>query len=412
MTNKFLNWIFLLIISTSTALVNTYFSVAQFDMNKEFEKSLQNVQNQFILLKKKTDKIDRDVTISEKEINDVKQNTNLAVLKCYSEAILDDYQSSVISSNFNVPDIEELSYYYLDIARIYNFFNLIEISPSASLYENMLIGRLPSNKGEVMISSLLADYIIRLKENGAESDKFYSYDDIVRNNFEIKITNTKCANVVGIIKYDTSKYEDLKFEYPTRESLTGENIYTPNKDKNISNRYQEFVDSTFGYQNIYVHPDFIDSLSQNKEDYVTSLQVYIESNEQILSLSEQYKISENGLYIYSNFSRKFFESIISLKCVSKVFLYSGLTMIVLTTIIRLLINKNKYFSKREVIAGCGFITVFSLTFTKLANKIFLNNPVFLFSKISLSFTVVLVAIEISVILLLTFYLTSRGKKNV
>lgn len=130
-----------------------------------------------------------------------------------------------------------------------------------------VIGKLPKQSNEILISKLYADYIIKFGLVNYEYNKdnelvpiylnFTSYDEILNKNYEIDF-GTSYLKIVGIIDEDLSKFEKLKTLKIEQATAEKNKLY-----KEFENKYQNNI-------SIYVNKEFYNlSLQENKELYST-----------------------------------------------------------------------------------------------------------------------------------------------
>ena len=136
-----------------------------------------------------------------------------------------------------------------DIVTTNNFDEYFEID---------IIGRVPTNDNEIMISNVLANLIIN---NGIEtSNRKYNptnYEEIINGKNSYYFGNNK-VKIVGILNYDLSEFDAIK-------EITWEEL-NDNYEK-YSNIYDEYSLRIRNiYNKVYVAKDFISSLRSENID--------------------------------------------------------------------------------------------------------------------------------------------------
>ena len=130
-----------------------------------------------------------------------------------------------------------------------------------------VIGKLPKQSNEILISKLYADYIIEFGLVNYEYNKdnelvpiylnFTSYDEILNKNYEIDF-GTSHLKIVGIIDEELSKFEELKTLKIEQATAEKNKLY-----KEFENKYQNNI-------SIYVNKEFYNlHFQENKELYST-----------------------------------------------------------------------------------------------------------------------------------------------
>ncbi|MDD3408475.1 MAG: hypothetical protein PHX85_02445, partial [Methanobacteriaceae archaeon] len=149
------------------------------------------------------------------------------------------------------------TYFYdeVDIVAVNKFIN--------HFFENV-IGRLPTDSSEILISNHLADLIITAgiipyNDNPHAKNNYYkpnSYEELINSDKYFYFGNSNRIKIVGIINYDLSKYQSLKnknWDELSKQEKDASNELI-RKMKNIHNK-------------IYVNNSFIDNLKTSDFNY-------------------------------------------------------------------------------------------------------------------------------------------------
>lgn len=198
------------------------------------------------------------ISLDEKDIEKINRDTSLVWNPCYYLYLNGAY--TLIGKN----DDNEKMYY--------DSFS-ISFSTESNFNHESLIGRESQNEKEVVITSYLADSIIYTgtsakKEDGIEyTYKPTSYQEIVDDENFIQIGNSEYFKVVGILKVDTSKYEELK-------NITWNEF---NDSKKLDSKKQSEIGSLMNQMSaersffrIYAKKEYIDS----KKDIINTIGEY------------------------------------------------------------------------------------------------------------------------------------------
>lgn len=274
------------IILLSVVLVS-YFLCFTINCNK--------INNNYIKLILEDKKIQIQKNNNEIDNNDINNITNQIKLSYDKNYRIKNKNGKYL----NVYDLLNISNEYGSIYNIYYCYNsekvgIIEFNVN-NIDNNMILGNIPTNENEIMITNYIADLII--KRNIKDNDKiitFNKYEDIINsyimfNNNEVKIT--------GILMYDLSEYNSLK-----------------NIDSNEMTDYDRkkhdilIQKSQFIYNKIYVHSNYIDKFKDelvidglifnvnNKNDVDNILNKFSNSKEYSIVTSYSYDLN-NMLYV-------------------------------------------------------------------------------------------------------------------
>lgn len=184
------------------------------------------------------------IPLNQKDIEKINKDTNLLWNPSYNLYI------NGSNTSIGVPDDNE---------KIYYASHLINFSTESSLNQEKLIGRMPTNEKEVVITSYLADFIIYMgtnamgKDNTVYTYKPTTYQKIVEEENFIQIGNSDYFKVVGILRVDTAKYESLK-------NITWKEYY--DSEQSEIGKLENQMNSEYSFFRIYVTQEYIDSVKK------------------------------------------------------------------------------------------------------------------------------------------------------
>lgn len=221
--------------------------------NNEYEVTLNNYDK--VIDYESEDTIDTYTKEITDEIIDEAQNkTNLKYYKQFT--IVQDGQSA----RFQTATYTDLVYYNVVLP-----LTFVPLETNDTIAN--LLGTLPTNTDEIVISNYIADNIIKngiyIKSENDENDVIYkpeNYNQIISENKYIKISVLdKYVKIVGIIENDLTEFQSLK-NLTFDESQTSVD-YIFSSGLLLSN-----LDK---YEKVYVTKDFIQSLNL-KENNITA----------------------------------------------------------------------------------------------------------------------------------------------
>ena len=272
-----------------------------------------------------------------------------------TEDDLDKINRLVNSKGFEVYKIKSSDDVYKDIYELLNIryeygylydaytyqsdrVDVVALSSLDNLSSQKIIGHLPKEENEIMISNYIADLMInhgiKLYNNDiltTDYQKVENYEQLIDKNTYLALNNRK-VKISGIIDYDLSKYEILKnrkWDELTKEELkNGDDLIR--KSKSI-------------YNKIYVKKEFIDSMKNTDLCIRTGIMYYTQSEDQTASIFHDLLKEENNFYIKTVYSEDYYHILYLNSILKKIFLGISicclLIFIVMTTV---LIFKNKH----------------------------------------------------------------------
>ena len=264
----------LLLISISDALTHLDDSVI-----KKHAQLLVDKNEQFVQIEKyKIENDRRDANIQELTEDDIiKINQKLMDI---GKKGINIYQvgnlhipSNKVMTYKSIYDVLEISpYSTLRKPYIYSWdrVDIVEWNDFENFFIDDIIGRVPCNYDEIMISNRLASLLIRegLKPSG--EDNYYkpaNYEELVTSNKYFYFGDADKVKIVGIINYDLSQFESLKNLSWNEYSLNFEKYSVildelSYKDKNIYNKI--FVNNEFVNHLNVNDPNRLDNIWQKK----------------------------------------------------------------------------------------------------------------------------------------------------
>lgn len=293
-----------------------------------------------------------------------------------TEDDLDKINRLVNSKGFEVYKIKSSDDVYKDIYELLNIryeygylydtytyqsdrVDVVALSSLDNLSSQKIIGHLPKEENEIMISNYIADLMInhgiKLYNNDiltTDYQKVENYEQLIDKNTYLALNNRK-VKISGIIDYDLSKYEILKnrkWDELTKEELKiGDDLIR--KSKSI-------------YNKIYVKKEFIDSMKNTDLCIRTGIMYYTQSEDQTASIFHELLKEENNFYIKTVYSEDYYHILYLNSILKKIFLGISicclLIFIVMTTV---LIFKNKHIfnlnNKAAYMKKILLLTIFS-----------------------------------------------------
>ncbi len=165
---------------------------------------------------------------------------------------------------------------------------VVEFDNIDDVLEEKIIGKVPTENNEILISNYFADVIMKNgiqvedKTNKLFNKKTYypkSYEDLLNSNYEFSFGTKQKVKIVGIIDYDLKQFQDLKNQkkLSTREM----NNLASELDRNARYRYNQ----------IYVKKGFMDNLNVEEYHNLSDYNNYSLSSKEINIHSDGYYVS-------------------------------------------------------------------------------------------------------------------------
>lgn len=313
-----------IIISCISIIFILVFVLLYFVFFKNYFKTSENIKNEVLEI------VENDghfvEIIKSKEFNDDIMTDNYVKISdseykditLYLDNNNYEYKEIFRFTNFHMESTDTIGFVPLhDIMRIkyidktspFLFFpaelDIIKCDSFDNFFENDIIGKMPDDENEIMISNVLANLIIA---SGIETSNGYykpsNYKEIINNKKTYFFGNSE-VKIVGIINYDLSEFENIK-------EITWDDLN--NNYKKYGDVYDEFSLRVRNiYNKVYVGKNFISNLRRNNNDTlneiwqknVTRTGILVVENQKN-KLTELFKKYNSNLYeVKSTYSEKF-----------------------------------------------------------------------------------------------------------
>ena len=261
----------ILLVTFALSLFGFSYLLTQFNIPYTHAKTIVTTKEDRIEIYKKTggkthsiaSLIDAYSEIDYNNINNKLSKYNIKPLK--TSIVLEDDQTSTISFNNRYQDTIDNYKHYAYNSLYINFDETLFVELPENSNIN-IIGKMPKEKNEILISKLFADYMILKGLVNVEYDKnnepvekiinFSSYEDIISGNKKIDFGSIQLT-ISGITNDDLSKYEYLK-------NVLYDDVYV-NRDK----IYEEFEKKNT-IQYIYVNSSLFNELELKPNNFLYS----------------------------------------------------------------------------------------------------------------------------------------------
>ena len=353
---------FFVLFTVTISLFNLAASFHQSDGEDKFIKLFMAEKEEFFQVEKydslnSGDFYNKDIMeLTEDDLDKINRLVNSKGFEVYKIKSSDD----VYKDLYELLNIR-YEYGYLYDAYTYQSdrVDVVALSSLDNLSSQKIIGHLPKEENEIMISNYIADLMInhgiKLYNNDiltTDYQKVENYEQLIDENTYLALNNRK-VKISGIIDYDLSKYEILKnrkWDELTKEELKiGDDLIR--KSKSI-------------YNKIYVKKEFIDSMKNTDLCIRTGIMYYTQSEDQTASIFHELLKEENNFYIKTVYSEDYYHILYLNSILKKIFLGISicclLIFIVMTTV---LIFKNKHIfnlnNKAAYMKKILLLTIFS-----------------------------------------------------
>ncbi len=247
--------------------------------------------------------------------------------------------------------------------------NVVNLSSEDISFNEKIIGNIPTNANEIMISNYIADLIINCGIKTYNNDmvttdyyKFNNYEQLIDKNIYFSFNNKK-VKISGIIDYDLSKYKVLKnknWNDLDQEGLKlGDELIRKAKND---------------YSKIYVTQEFINNLKIDDSGALTGIMYNVQSKDSMVSIFKEFLKKDSDLYIETNYATDYYH-ILNLNSILKnIFLWSSIfcLIIILIMIITLLVSKIKYnldfsikMTCKEKVRNIFGVTIFNIILSSI-----------------------------------------------
>ena len=261
---------FTILLSTFAMLfLSLSFLLATYNTSKSHARYLKQNNNSYIQIEKKkySGNFDKKGTTKVLQAKDIENITSLLGSKQYDLV----YKFSNEYENVNIVDLMNLNV-ILDIeSDNTDLYTNPELIPEFVEIDNLsrldnLLGNIPSDFNEIVISNYIADLIIKygISTNSKNEynlyEKYYpsDYNELLKTDKRFNLGNLDNVKIVGILQYDLSKFEKLK------DSKTINNEIEIGLPKELSEL------SNFIYNKIYVKKGFVEFYNSKQSNKLST----------------------------------------------------------------------------------------------------------------------------------------------
>ncbi|MCI6266065.1 MAG: ABC transporter ATP-binding protein/permease [Erysipelotrichaceae bacterium] len=243
----------------------------------------------------------KSVDLDDKFISEVQTKTNM---NWYGEYIVyNNFETLSWLYNSSVGD-NGILYYYIGDAPIGKYISFIKTNNNL-IKGSKIIGNMPTNDDEIMITSYIADQIINngiksktdKNNNKTEVYKPNSYTQMIDDNIYINLGDMMYVKVVGIIDYTDylNKYSDLK---ETKAATMWDMSYKSDEYKKLDELYGNLVNDIASFLGrVYVTNEFINKIDQTEENISNSTSKIIYNDKDFVINEFGYINKELDIYV-------------------------------------------------------------------------------------------------------------------
>lgn len=243
----------------------------------------------------------KSVDLDDKFISEVQTKTNM---NWYGEYIVyNNFETLSWLYNSSVGD-NGILYYYIGDAPIGKYISFIKTNNNL-IKGSKIIGNMPTNDDEIMITSYIADQIINngiksktdKNNNKTEVYKPNSYTQMIDDNIYINLGDMMYVKVVGIIDYTDylNKYSDLK---ETKAATMWDMSYKSDEYKKLDELYGNLVNDIASFLGrVYVTNEFINKIDQKEENISNSTSKIIYNDKDFVINEFGYINKELDIYV-------------------------------------------------------------------------------------------------------------------
>ena len=283
-------------------------STFNIDINDEYIKMFEKKGPTDIYIKKYKNKVDHEKVLFESVRHAFDSNQSFSL---YPETKdLDDEFLNEVSNKTNmkwlgeysaVNNFDTLHWTYMskisDSDPIYYYTDLNDESDVANIkfvvYDNQLlekekmIGKIPENEYEIVISNYIADQIIykgilskkHLNDSKTEKYKPSNYEEIINNDTYVNLGDMMYVKIVGIIDYN-----DVLSKYMSLKNIKATTLWDMNdnkEQKRIEELYSKLENNINNFLvRVYVDRSFIDKLNLKKNN-ISNLSTKLSYNDKL-----------------------------------------------------------------------------------------------------------------------------------
>ncbi len=409
-----------LILNYDNSVIDKYVSFLS-KRDEEFVQIEKNVDNEFSFIYSLDDKDKKNIESKLKKLNYVGMNV-------YRIGRL-HLDSSKIISYEQVYDLLKINSNYKDLYTPYtfnsNYLDIVELTNFDSFLEEELIGKIPQNNDEIIISNHFANLIMSIGIIPYGEENYYypsSYEEIISSNKYYYFGNCNKIKIVGIINYDLSEYDQLKNiswgEYNEKYYHLGDDL---------SYRTQNI------YNKIFVNKDFIVNLNlENNIEQDSDYKYVAVNNAVMIKLNNQIDMKKILNEFNDDFTVKstYSEIIEEYKGIFNNDLVGVILLLIVSALIfgsiyllcKLnLLNINKFQNKKQfnkyILINSSIINLISMILTltilvilsNIFKNIFLKNEYFMLTPFCISIRQVLLLLLVDIIIIIIIYIITNIK---
>src|SRR5574344_1265832 len=310
--------------------LNLFYTLFSYNIEKNYSHLLAEKNEQFIQIEKYNFKDLKNNALYNKDLLELTDDDVIKIhqkIKEKGESIykLTDQYGSYLSVYDLLKIKHEHGIFYDAYAYSYDDVDIVAINDINNFFNEEVIGRMPINSNEILISNYLADLImtagiVQYTDDSKERKDYYipeSYENIITSDKYFYFDNDNKIKLLGIINYYLSKYQSLRNkewdELTSQEKDAGNEL--THKMKNL-------------YNKIYVKKDFIDTL--NSDQFVIKTGILIKENTQkgFQNIMKNFKYNES-LSTKSTYSDDINIIINAISILKKILFYISIIFLIL-----------------------------------------------------------------------------------
>ena len=251
------------VILTAAALVFLGISdtIRSFDASRSHAQLMKDSKADFIELTNNISKSE-SAHLNNETIKSIDDYLDAPIYKSYK---IGYNQDSIKVRSLNVVESEKVPMLRL---AVYQDLNFVELDDNNFIKEK-IIGRLPSENNEIVISNYIADVIINYGITIPSNDEFgmdvtykpKTYQELVSDSKLLSIDANNKVKIVGVVEYDIAKYQEL---YNKNEN----DIYNDLESSRLMGRL--FVESKLIFDKVFVKKGFLENYNIKESTYLNS----------------------------------------------------------------------------------------------------------------------------------------------
>lgn len=280
---------------------STEVRIAKYEDNVVYEKIFEEEMKHIFDMDFNDDLFPKPVDLDDNFISEVQLKTNM---NWYGEYIVyNNFNALSWLYNSSVGD-NGILYYYIGDAPIGKNISFVKTNNNL-IKRSKIIGNIPTNDDEIMITSYIADQIINngikskteKNNNKTEVYKPNSYTQMIDDNIYINLGDMKYVKVVGIIDYTDylNKYSNLK---ETKAATMWDMSYKSDEYKKLNELYGDLIKDISSFLGrVYVANEFINEIDQKEENISNSTSKIIYNDKDFVIDEFGYINKELDIYV-------------------------------------------------------------------------------------------------------------------